>query len=92
MKHSIQILKLKESKTYWISPVSNTNFSVACDSIEVEDPGLLIDSILSEFSQTSPELIPEMRRKLKSWLNSMTEEDLKIGDTARVRDFIYEMF
>lgn len=92
MKHSIQNKKPKEDTSYWITPDKQDKFSVASAPIEADDTETLVNAILAEFANTDEELIPEMRIKLQDWLSTMTEEDLELLNSGKVRDFIYEMF
>lgn len=92
MKNSIQQQKPKDSQSYWITPDASEKFSVASTPIEIEETESLVEAILAEFNNTDELLIPEMRIKLNNWLSTMTEEDLELINSEKIRDFIYEMF
>ena len=92
MKHSIQNNKPEESASHWIAPDTTDRFSVASAPIEVDELDALVDAILSEFNNTDETLLPQMQEKLTNWLNTMTEKDLELVNSEKIRDFIYEMF
>lgn len=92
MEHNINLTKNDSSKSYWIEATTNEKYSIPVKSIESMNHQELINVILDEFIYTSPSMRLEMEKHLKDWLSEMNDNDLDIIGTAKVRDFIYEMF
>lgn len=92
MEHNIHLTKNDSSESYWVESTTDARYSIPTKPIELMNHKELIPVILDEFIYTSPSMRLEMEKQLMDWLSEMNDTDLDIIETAKVRDFIYEMF
>lgn len=92
MEHNIHLTKNDSSQSYWVEATTDTRYSIPTKPIELMNHKDLIPVILDEFIYTSPTMRSEIEKRLIDWLSNMNDNDLDILETAKVRDFIYEMF
>ncbi len=91
MKKGI-VLKAPGVESYWVNTDDTKSYTRSAAPLEEPNTIKLIETILSEFEQTSPKEKERMKKRLEDWLLNSSENDLNLEQVGTVRDFIYEMF
>lgn len=79
-----------ENESYYQSYQEVGPHNRSTKSLETEDPKVLVDVLLREFSHTDSGRHDRFREQLAEWLGQISEEDYQRD--GHVRDDLYEFF